>query len=55
MKVNRTILFVETDANVLATYGKLLQREGFRVESAQDGLDALKALSQPSPIWSCWS
>jgi DNA-binding response OmpR family regulator len=49
MKVNRTILFVETDANVLATYGKSLQREGFRVESAQDGLDALKALSQLKP------
>jgi DNA-binding response OmpR family regulator len=49
MKVNRTILFVETDTNVLATYGKLLQREGFRVESAQDGLDALKALSQLRP------
>jgi DNA-binding response OmpR family regulator len=49
MKVNRTIFFVETDANVLATYGKLLQREGFRVESAQDGLDALKALSQLRP------
>jgi DNA-binding response OmpR family regulator len=49
MKVNRTILFVETDATVLATYGKLLQREGFRVESSQDGLDALKALSQLRP------
>jgi len=55
MKVNRTILFVETDTTVLATYGKLLQREGFRVESAQDGLDALKALSQLRPIWLCWS
>jgi DNA-binding response OmpR family regulator len=49
MKVNRTILFVETDTTVLATYGKLLQREGFRVESAQDGLDALKAISQLRP------
>ncbi len=49
MKVNRTILFVETDMTVLATYGKLLQREGFRVESAQDGLDALKALAQLRP------
>ena len=49
MKVNRTILFVETDTTVLATYGKLLQREGFRVESAQDGLDALKALAQLRP------
>jgi DNA-binding response OmpR family regulator len=49
MKVNQTILFVETDTTVLATYGKLLQREGFRVESAQDGLDALKGLSQLRP------
>ena len=46
MKANKSILFVENDATVLTTYGKLLQREGFRVENAQDGLDALKALSQ---------
>jgi len=53
MKVNRTILFVEDDAVVLTTYRNLLQREGFRIESAQDGLEALKALSQATPIWSC--
>ncbi|MGA2279726.1 MAG: response regulator [Verrucomicrobiota bacterium] len=49
MKVNRTILFVEDDAVVLTTYRNLLQREGFRIESAQDGLEALKALSQATP------
>ena len=49
MKVNRTILFVEDDAVVLTTYRNLLQREGFRIESAQDGLEALKALSQGTP------
>src|ERR1017187_6471826 len=49
MKVNRTILFVEDDAVVLTTYRNLLQREGFRIETAQDGLEALKALSQTTP------
>src|ERR1700690_1468379 len=49
MKSNRTILFVEDDAVVLTTYRNLLQREGFRIESAQDGLEALKALSQATP------
>jgi DNA-binding response OmpR family regulator len=49
MKINRTILFVEDDAVVLTTYRNLLQREGFRIESAQDGLEALKALSQATP------
>jgi len=49
MKVNRTILFVEDDAVVLTTYRNLLQREGFRIETAQDGLEALKALSQATP------
>jgi DNA-binding response OmpR family regulator len=49
MKINRTILFVEDDAVVLTTYRNLLQREGFHIESAQDGLEALKALSQATP------
>ena len=49
MKSNRSILFVEYDAVVLTTYRNLLQREGFRVESAGDGLEALKALSQATP------
>jgi DNA-binding response OmpR family regulator len=49
MKINRTILFVEDDAVVLTTYRNLLQREGFQIESAQDGLEALKALSQATP------
>ena len=49
MKSNRSILFVEDDAVVLTTYRNPLQREGFRVESAGDGLEALKALSQATP------
>ena len=49
MKSNRSILFVEDDAVVLTTYRNLLLREGFRVESAGDGLEALKALSQATP------
>jgi CheY-like chemotaxis protein len=49
MKSNKSILFVEDDAVVLTTYRNLLQREGFHIESATDGLEALKALSQATP------
>jgi len=49
MKINRTVLFVEDDAVALTTYRNLLQREGVLVKSAQDGLEALKALSQSTP------
>ena len=49
MKSNRSILFVEDDAVVLTTYRNLLQREGYKIESAVDGLEALKALSQATP------
>jgi CheY-like chemotaxis protein len=49
MKTNKSILFVEDDAVVLTTYRNLLQREGFHIESATDGLEALKALSQATP------
>ena len=49
MKSNNSILFVEDDAVVLTTYRNLLQREGFHIESATDGLEALKALSQATP------
>jgi len=49
VKGNRSILFVEDDAVVLTTYRNLLQREGYRVEAAGDGLEALKALSQATP------
>ncbi|HTY86677.1 MAG TPA: response regulator [Candidatus Acidoferrum sp.] len=49
MKANRSILFVEDDAVVLTTYRNLLQREGYKIESAVDGLEALKALSQATP------
>jgi len=49
MKINRTVLFVEDDAVALTTYRNLLQREGVHVDSAQDGLEALRALSQSTP------
>jgi CheY-like chemotaxis protein len=45
----KTIVFVEDNPVVLAAYGNQLQREGFRVESAQDGLEAMKILSRLVP------
>jgi CheY-like chemotaxis protein len=51
MKINepKTILFVEDDEVVLMAYRNRLQREGFRVESARDGLEAMKILLMSAP------
>ena len=45
----KTIVFVEDNPVVLAAYGNQLQREGFHVESARDGLEAMKILSRLVP------
>jgi DNA-binding response OmpR family regulator len=49
MKSVTTILFVENDAVALTMYSKRLQREGFHVETAEDGIAALKVLSEMTP------
>ena len=49
MKSVTTILFVENDAVALTMYQKRLQREGFHVEIAEDGIAALKVLSEMTP------
>src|SRR6185503_6766567 len=49
MKSVTTILFVENDAVALTMYQKRLQREGFHVEIAEDGIAALKVLSEITP------
>ena len=49
MKSVTTILFVENDAVALTMYQKRLQREGFHVEVAEDGIAALKVLSEMTP------
>lgn len=45
----KTILFVENDPVALQMYRNRLEREGFHLQTAQDGLEALKALSQFTP------
>ncbi|MGH7951153.1 MAG: response regulator [Limisphaerales bacterium] len=45
----KTILFVEDNPFVLAIYQNWLEREGFQVESAEDGLIALEMLPQLKP------
>ncbi len=45
----KTIIFVEDNPVVLMAYRNRLQREGFHIEPAQDGLEALKILSQFVP------
>jgi DNA-binding response OmpR family regulator len=49
MKSVTTILFVENDAVALTMYQKRLQREGFHVEVAEDGIAALRVLSEMTP------
>ena len=44
MPTMKTILFVEDDAVIVQAYRTGLLREGFRVEVAKDGLDAMKIL-----------
>jgi len=45
----KTIVFVEDNPVVLMAYRNRLQREGFHVEPAQDGLEAMKILTQFVP------
>lgn len=45
----RTIVFVEDDPVVLMAYRGHLEREGFVVEPARDGLEAMKILSRVVP------
>ena len=45
----KTILFVENDPVVVTMYRNRLQSEGFRIETAEDGLDALRILSSYTP------
>ncbi len=49
MKSVTTVLFVENDAVALTMYQKRLQREGFHVETAEDGIAALRVLSEITP------
>jgi CheY-like chemotaxis protein len=49
MNAVRTILFVENDPVALQMYSHRLEREGFHIDSAQDGLEALKRISQLAP------
>ena len=49
MNATKTVLFVEDDPVVLAIYGNRLRREGFNVESAEDGLAAIEMLPRIKP------
>ena len=49
MAQSETILFVEDDAVTLTAYRNRLDQEGFKVESARDGVEALKCLYKSQP------
>lgn len=46
---NKSIVFVEDNPVVLMAYKNRLQREGFQVEPARDGVEAMKILTQFVP------
>lgn len=45
----KTIFFIEDDPVVVKVYGAKFEREGFRVEVAEDGLAAMKNLLKVKP------
>ena len=45
----KTILYIEDDPVVLTAYRQRLEQEGFSVESAKDGLEAMKVLLRLVP------
>ena len=49
MSAMKTIFLVEDDPVVVKVYAAKFQREGFRVELAEDGLVAMKKLLQVKP------
>lgn len=46
---NKSILIVEDDATVIEIYRRKLQREGYEVKVAEDGLSAMRQLPQLKP------
>jgi CheY-like chemotaxis protein len=49
MTQGRTILYVEDDAVTLTAYKNRLEQKGFKVETACDGVEALKCLYKSKP------
>jgi len=49
MNQSKTILYVEDDPVLLATYRQLFERAGFSVELARDGLTAMRTLLRLVP------
>jgi CheY-like chemotaxis protein len=49
MNAVRTILFVENDLVALRMYSQRLEREGFHLDPAQDGLEAIRKMSRTRP------
>jgi chemosensory pili system protein ChpA (sensor histidine kinase/response regulator) len=49
MSKARTILYIEDDPVVLTAYRQRLEQEGFSVESAKDGLEAMRILLRLVP------
>jgi len=49
-----TIFLVDDEASIVSLAKMYLERDGFRVISAEDGLKASKRSSANSPPCSCW-
>ena len=49
MQTQKTILYAEDDAVTLAAYKRRLEKAGYHVNTASDGLEALKSLHENTP------
>ena len=49
------ILVVEDEGALLTLLRYNLEKQGFRVEEAADGQEALLRVAEKSPTWCCWT
>ncbi len=49
------ILIVEDEASFSEALAYTLQKEGYDVTVAEDGVAAVEVFDQEAPTWSCWT
>jgi two-component system phosphate regulon response regulator PhoB len=49
------VLVVEDEAALATMLRYNLEKQGFRVDEAADGQEALTRIAERSPTWCCWT
>ena len=49
------VLVVEDEAALATMLRYNLEKQGFRVDEASDGQEALTRIARPRRTWSCWT